>query len=172
MLCSDMSKQHGPSRDFDAMTNRRLEAAALFRDGIQLAEVARRLKVSRQSVSRWHASWREGGKKSLSGAGRAGRKPKLVASQLKDIEKALLLGPEENRISGQLWTLARVATVIKRLTGVHYHQGHVWRVLKRMGWSAQRPSRQAVERDEEAVQTWVKEVWPAVKKTPEMSEPS
>src|ERR1700752_3945270 len=167
-----MSTQQGPHRDFDAMPTRRMEAAALFREGIHLAEVARRLKVSRQSVSRWHASWRDGGKKSLSGAGRAGRKPKLVVSQLKEIEKALLAGPEENRISGQLWTLARIATVIKRLTGVQYHQGHVWRVLKQMGWSAQRPSRQAIERDEEEVQKWVKEVWPAVKKTPEMSEQS
>jgi transposase len=33
-----------------------------------------------------------------------------------------------------------------------------------MHWSPQKPARKAVERDEEAIQQWVKQDWPALKK--------
>ena len=64
-----------------------------------------------------------------------------------------------------LWTLPRVATVIERLTGVHYHPGHVWKILGAMDWSLQRPAKQARERDPEKVKFWLTKKWPAVKKT-------
>ena len=67
--------------------------------------------------------------------------------------------------STDLWTLRRVAEVIEALTGVQYHQGHVWRILRdSMGWSLQRPAKQAKERNEEAVKMWVSQTWPELKK--------
>ena len=64
-------------------------------------------------------------------------------------------------------TLARVAEVIERVTGVRYHRGHVWRILReQLGWTRQRPARRAVERDDEAIDRWVRERWPKVKKAP------
>jgi len=59
------------------------------------------------------------------------------------------------------------AEVIKRQTGVSYHPGYVWYILrKQLGWTWQRPSRRAVERDEEAIEQWVKQRWPQLKKEP------
>ena len=63
------------------------------------------------------------------------------------------------------------ATVIERLTGVHYHAGHVWYILRGLHWSLQRPARQARERDERAIRHWIAERWPTVKKTPDASAP-
>jgi len=54
---------------------------------------------------------------------------------------------------------------IEKITGVTYHPGHVWKVLRSMGWSRQRPARKAAERDDEAIEQWVNERWPRVKKT-------
>jgi len=54
--------------------------------------------------------------------------------------------------------------VIEQVTGVHYHPGHVWRVLQKMRWSLQRPAKQAKERNAEAVEEWKGETWPALKK--------
>ena len=68
--------------------------------------------------------------------------------------------------STDLWTLRRVAEVIEALTGVQYHQGHVWRILRdSMGWSLQRPAKQAKERNEEAVKVWISQTWPELKKS-------
>ena len=64
-----------------------------------------------------------------------------------------------------VWTLPRVAEVIERITGVAYHPGYVWYILRdQLGWSWQRPARQAVERDDEAIEHWVKQRWPQLKK--------
>jgi putative transposase len=37
---------------------------------------------------------------------------------------------------------------------------NVWRVLRQMGWSRQRPARRSAERDDEAIEQWVNERWP------------
>jgi transposase len=70
-----------------------------------------------------------------------------------------------------MWTLTRVAEVIETVTGVTYHPGHVWYILRDMGWSRQRPARRAIERDDAAIDAWVKNRWPAVKKTPDAGRP-
>jgi len=101
----------------------------------------------------------------LRAAGRAGRLPRLDADQLARVERALLQGPTANGFPTELWTLPRVAAVIEAVTGVAYHPGHVWRILRqRLGWSRQRPARRATERDDDAIEQWVKQRWPNVKK--------
>src|SRR5215216_8099898 len=61
------------------------------------------------------------------------------------------------------WTLPRIAEVIWRLTGVSYHPGHVWWLLRRHHWSPQRPARRASERDEKEIARWQAEEWPRIK---------
>jgi transposase len=161
----------GGRRDFDAMERRRKRAAQLFAQGKTQADIMRELEVSRQSVSRWHADWVAGGAKALRGAGRAGRLPELDAADLRRVERQIGKGPLANGYATDMWTLQRVAEVIEAETGVTYHPGHVWRILRQMGWSRQRPARRAVERDDEAIARWVKEDWPRVKKTPDAEGP-
>lgn len=166
-----MNSSVRPRQDFQALEARRLQAAKLFRAGAILASVARCLLVSRQSVTRWYRRWRKGGLAALRGAGRAGRKPKLDRPQLQQVDRALRQGARAHGFGTDLWTLPRVATVIERLTEVRYHPGHVWKVLGAMHWTLQRPARRARERRDEAVQQWVAERWPAVKKTPGAARP-
>jgi transposase len=54
------------------------------------------------------------------------------------IQRELLKGALAHGYSSDLWTLPRVAQVIEAATAVRYHPGHVWRVLRQMGWSLQR----------------------------------
>jgi transposase len=151
-------------RDFQGLEIRRFRAGQLFKDGKTQAEVAETLGVSRQSVSRWHLRFRHGGAKRLKGAGRAGRRPRLDANQLARIDVTLRRGARANGFQTSLWTLPRIAIIIKRLTGVKYHPGHVWRIIKRLDWSLQRPAKMAKERNMEAVRQWVSNRWPAIKK--------
>jgi transposase len=48
--------------------------------------------------------------------------------------------------------------------GVRYHEAHVWRILRQLGWSCQRPTGRALERDEEAIRYWKRVRWPQLKK--------
>jgi transposase len=164
---SSTQQKRRPRRDLKAMEERRMRAADLFRKGVIPAEVARQLSVSHQVVSDWRKVWRQGGRAALRGKGHAGRRRKLSPAQLRKVEKALKKGAEANGYTGDLWTLPRAAEVIKQVTGVSYHPGYVWYLLrKQLGWTWQRPSRRASERDDEAIEQWVKERWPQLKKEP------
>jgi len=130
-----------------------------------LAAISRQLNVSRQSVSRWCKQWKRAGIAGLKGAGRAGRKSRLDKKLLRQLDVALRKGARGHGFNTDLWTLPRVAIVIERVTGVHYHPGHVWKLLGAMDWTLQRPAKQARERNPEAVKYWVEKRWPEVKKT-------
>ena len=161
-----MASHVAPRRDFQALEDRRQHAARLFAAGHDTqGAIARRLGVSRQSVMRWYHAWRQDGRAGLRGAGRAGRKPRLSPAELGAVEAALRRGPGAFGFATALWTLPRVAVVIKRVAGVQYHPGHVWRVLGQLEWTLQRPAKRARERDEAAIRHWVTTRWPAVKKT-------
>jgi transposase len=146
-----------------AARQRRLQAARLFEQDLSQAEIARRLGVSRQTASRWHASWRQGGRAGLAGPGRWGRPSRLSEADCRRVERALLAGAVAQGFATDLWTLPRIAEVIWRLTGVSYHPGHVWWLLRRHGWSPQRPARRAAERDKQAIVRWRAEEWPRIK---------
>ena len=142
-----------------------MRAADLFRRGVIPAEIARQLGVTHQVVSEWRKAWRQGGRAALRAAGRAGRRPKLTTAQLARVERALAKGAEANGYVADVWTLPRVAEVIERATGVSYHPGYVWYILrKQLGWSWQRPARRALERNDEQIEQWVKQRWPQLKK--------
>lgn len=149
-----------------ALRERRSKAAKLFAAGATQAEVARRLGVSRVSAMRWYRAWRKGGAAALAVARPLGRPARLSGDQLKRVEQLLLRGASAHGYSTDLWTLPRMAAVIERETGERYHPGHVWRVLRGLGWSLQRPARRARERDEQAIESWRKRSWPRLKKTP------
>ena len=159
-------------RERDRLQARRLLAAELFAAGVTQAEVARQLEVSAQAVSVWHARWKQGGTDALRSRGPSGPAPRLSDAQLATVEQALLEGAAANGFVGELWTLDRIALVIERLTGVQHHPAHVWALLRRrLGWSVQRPVRRAAERDQDAIDRWVKQRWPAIKQTPNGAEP-
>ena len=153
------------------LRKRRQKAIAFFEQGQRQAAVAKVLKVSRQSVSRWYHDWINKDNQAIHGATRAGRKRWLSKEQVAQIQKELLKGAMAHGYSSDLWTLPRVAQVIEMATAVHYHPGHVWRVLRQMGWSLQRPTLRAKERDEQKIRLWKSRTWAKVKKTPKSGGP-
>ena len=60
----------------------------------------------------------------------------------------------------------RVGAVIERLYGVRFGQTQVWRILGFLGFSPQKPEKQAIERNEDLVRDWKRRTWPGLKKKP------
>jgi len=158
----------GMKRDFAALEKRRIEAVRLvIEEGLSQGQAARRVRAAQQSVSGWLRRYREEGRAGLAKAGRAGRKPRLSQEQLAQLESLLLAGPEAHGFPSPLWSCPREARLIRDRFGVRYHEGHVWKLLRALNWSPQRPVGKARERNEEAIRTWKKQTWPALKKKPE-----
>src|SRR6266851_1985329 len=88
----------------------------------------------------------------------------LSQSEVRDLERALKRGPEAFGFASGLWTASRVRAVIEYRTGVRYHEDHVWRILRKLNWSCQRPTGKALERDEQAIRQWQRVTWPRIKK--------
>ncbi|MFD8076082.1 winged helix-turn-helix domain-containing protein [Streptomyces sp. NPDC059718] len=139
----------------------RLDAGEMFAAGCGNAEVARVLRVHVRSVQRWRREWAERGEAGLVSKGPASL-PKVSDELFVKLEAALELGAVAHGWSDERWTLARIRTLIGRMFHKSYTVPGVCLLLHRHGWSPQVPARRAVQRDDEAVATWVKETWPAV----------
>jgi transposase len=161
-----MGNARGVRRDFKALEKRRLQALSLFAGNLNNSEIGRRLKVSNQTVSRWRNEIAVGGPEVLKAAGRAGRKPRLSEEDKEALIKGLLSGPEKLGYLTPLWTCERVGHLIDQEFGIDYHPGHVWKVLRQLNWSPQRPVGRALERNETAIAEWKRKTWPAIKKKP------
>ena len=145
-----------------AKAERRLEARRLLDEGVAQAEVARRLKVSRQSVSVWaRLSASE-----LAIVRAVGRKSTFKEPDRQWLRAALLRGARANGFATDLWTLPRVAQTLALKRAKRFSKVHVWRILGQLGFSCQKPEGRARERNEPAIRTWKQEQWPALKKKP------
>src|SRR6266498_4071021 len=143
----------------------RLQAAGWFAAGVPVPEVARRLRVSQTAVYGWRQRWRRGGEQALASKGHGGSRCRLDESRLRRLADALEEGPAVHGFGAdQRWTLARVSDLIARMFHTRYTLRGLSYLLHRIGWSVQVPTHRAVERDEAAIATWRREVWPAGKR--------
>ena len=155
-----------PKGSAEELEARRMLGGTLLQQGKGIREVARLLGVTPTSVVRWKQALEEGGLEALTAKPHPGRPPALSAEQKGALEAILRQGPLAAGFATDLWTLDRVAQVIQTHFGVKYHPSHVWRILRGLGWSPQKPERRARERDEDAIAAWRDETWPQVKKKP------
>lgn len=155
-----------PSGSPQELEQRRLRALRLLSEGFAPVEVARQIGVDRRSVRRWKASARKGGAKAVAARPASGRPRRLVARDLTRLRRLLLKGAQAAGLPTDLWTCPRVSWLIQRQFGVRYHPAHVSRLLHGLGFSPQKPTRRAIERDEPRIRAWIEQDWPRVKKTP------
>jgi len=149
----------------EVLEQRRRRGIALLKEGYTPVEVARRMGVDRRSVRRWKAAYRKHGQAGIAARPTPGRPACLSPGQKKRLVAMLLKGARAGGFATDLWTCPRVAQLIWDRFGVDYHVDHVGRLLHGLGFSPQKPTRRAIERDEDEIQRWVKEDWPRVKKT-------
>ena len=154
-------RPHGSAKTLE---QRRRRAVELLKSGLTMEEVSHRVGTSTASVSRRNQAFREGGSKALAAKPVPGRPRKLQDAECRRLLELLLKGAMAYGYPNELWTLKRIARVILRQFGVHYHPNHVWRVLRQRRWSCQVPERRPVQRDEEAVEHWKRYKWPHIKK--------
>jgi hypothetical protein len=68
--------------------------------------------------------------------------------------------------SGEVWNSRRLAVAIKREFGVEYHPDHCGYLVRKMGYSMQKPVERATQRNEQAIEHWKTHRWPLLKKKP------
>lgn len=142
---------------------RRLRAGELFEQGTPNVLIAEALGVSSAAVSMWRGMWEEGGAEALRSLGRPAYPCLLTEDQVEVLITELERGAVAHGFETERWTLARVNEVIERLFGVCFaDDSGVWRLLKRIGWSAHRAGRRSAARDPEAIARFRGVTWPSI----------
>jgi transposase len=150
-----------PTGTSEQLAARRRQGLRLLGAGKSTTEIAERLGVTARSVRRWRQEVQCPKPKAQRPPGRPSR---LSAKHLQRLEKELKRGAYAHGYAEDYWTLDRVAHLIWQRFAVRYHPSAVWHILRRMGWSCQRPQRRPFGQDDQAVAHWRRYLWPQIKK--------
>ena len=143
---------------------RRFRAWELQQQGWKVGQIAVALGVTHGAVSQWLKRARLQGLPALAHRKPPGSPSRLTAAQQAQIPALLRRGAKAWGFESELWTRARIATVLEREFGVRYHLAHLSRLLDRWGWTLQKPARQARQRQEKKVREWRERSFPAAEK--------
>lgn len=149
--------------DYEALRHRCVELKEV---GWKQADIARAFGLTRAWVSQTLKTFRQQGEAGLTTGKRTGAPSRLTIKQLDELTTELAKGAEHHGFSGQVWTRLRINQVIGKLFGVSYDPSQIGRLLKKVGWSCQKPARLARQQDPQAVVNWQEERLPALKKSP------
>lgn len=142
----------------------RIRCIELLQEGHIPFHVARMLGRSPSWVNSTQKRYATGGAEALKGIKHPGGKPKISAGQVDELIKELEKGAPAHGFMGDLWTRKRVGAVIERLFGQKYDPSQIGRILKKAGWSKQKPQVKAGQQKPEKVREWKEERLSALKK--------
>lgn len=146
----------------------RRQAVYLHEEGLNYTEIAKVLKVNRNSVSAWIGIYEEKGIEGLKPKKRGptlGTNLQISVDQQSRIKKMLIDNdPEQMKLPFALWTREAVGLLIKQETGKDLDLRQVGRYLKRWDFTPQRPIKRAYQRNDKAVKKWLDEEYPSIKK--------
>jgi transposase len=147
------------------LTQLRKRAVEAVQSGETPATVARVFGVHRYTVYSWLARFRCGGEDALSAHKRGGRPPLLDAKKLLWIyDTVTMKSPQQMKFPFALWTSKMIAQLIQDKYGIRLSKASVCRLLNQLGLTPQRPVWQAYQQKPEAVASWLKHEYPAIKK--------
>lgn len=128
-------------------------------------DIASALGLTEGWVSQTLKKYRELGSDGLLARKPPGSLPKLTPEQLSELVEEMKLGAVSHGFPGHIWTRSRVNEVIGKLFGVSYDLTQVGRILKKLGWSLQRPAKKARQQNKQKVEQWREQTVPDLKKS-------
>src|SRR5947209_4888065 len=154
-------RSKGSASELEAVRRR---AVQMVLDGRTQAAVAVALGVHSVTVAKWVARHRAAGARGLAAQPTPGRPRFLTPEQDQQVREWLAQKPTEHGFRTDLWTARRVAELIRRNFGVEFHPNYLREWLTQRGYSPQRPTRRARQRNEEVIMYWLAHDWPRIQK--------
>jgi len=158
-------KQDARKLTHKELTELRIRGITSVQAGESPEVVARVFGISRMTIYNWLALYRRGGWHALDAKKRGGRPRKLDAKAIRWVYNTVTMkNPLQLRFPFALWTCGMLVDLIKRQFGISLSRSSVSRLLKQLGLSPQRPLRRAYQQNQEAVEQWLKEDFPRIRK--------
>jgi transposase len=141
----------------------RVDAVKRVQAGESPEDVAAGLGINRRTIYRWLAAFHYGGDKALAAKPIPGAPPKLDAKQMQRLARIVRTkDPLQMNFEFALWTLAIIRELIRREFSVALSEVSVGRMMKRLGFTPQRPLYRAWQQNAALVETWREKEFPAI----------
>ena len=141
----------------------RCGAVARVAAGESPEAVAAGLGINRRTIYRWLSSYHYGGDDAIKAKPVPGAPRKLNDKQLAKLARLIReQTPLQLKFEFALWTLAIIRELIRREFGVGLSEVSVGRLMKRLGFSAQRPLYRAWQQDSALVERWRAQDYPRI----------
>jgi transposase len=152
----------------EAQAQIRITAVQRVLDGESPEEVVKSIGFNRRIIYHWLTLYRFGGFEALQVHKSNGRPPKLNAGQMMRLYNIIKdETPRQYTFPFALWTIEMIREVIRGLFKVSMSGVSVWRTLRALGLSAQRPRHVAYQQNEEAVEEFLSKEYPEIQKEAE-----
>ncbi len=133
----------------------RIQGLVLVSQGIGERRAAQIVGVGLRTLQEWIFKYRRGGLQGLGKRPRPGRTPKFTKAQLEELDRIIEKGPESVGLDTGVWTAPLAADLVKKLFGVRYHPDHMRRILRRLRFSVQLPTKVLSRADPEKQAQWL-----------------
>jgi len=141
----------------------RRDAVKRVESGESAEAVAQGLGINRRTIYRWLAAYHAGGADALTAKPILGAPPKLDAKQMNKLSRMIRdKNPQQFGFEFALWTLAMVRELISRQFQVNLSEVSVGRLMKRIGFTPQRPLYRAWQQDPLLVERWREHEYPKI----------
>lgn len=144
----------------------RIQGIMLSLEKHSVSDIARLLHVHRSTAHEWVLLWNAYGKQGLYEGHRSGRPCNLSDEDKVRLNDIVDSGPVAYGLQTGVWSSSIIAKIIEDEFAVHYHSGHVRKILKEMGFSVQRPTTKLVQADPAKQNKWTRYTYPNLKKKP------
>lgn len=148
----------------DALETLRKGAVGRINSGESPEEVAKGLGINRRTIYRWLSAYHYGGEDALNAKPIPGAPPKVSAQVLQKLAKIVReKNPLQEKFEFALWTLAMLRELLRRDFGIKISEVSVGRLMKRIGFTPQRPLYRAWQQDKQLVDSWLTTEYPKIK---------
>ena len=159
-----MKMNDGRKLSHEALEQIRISSVLRVEAGESPEAVIKSVGFERVCIYRWISAYRYGGIDALRAKKLNGRPPIMTGEQLMKLFAVITKEtPEQYKFPFALWTIAIIRELIRRLFGIRLSPVSVWRTLKKLGLSPQKPLRRAYQKKADAVQKFLKEEFPKIK---------
>jgi len=161
-----MPKIDGRTIDHKTLEHlRKLAIQRVIEDGEAPSDVMKSLGLCRTTIYPWLRRYEDKGMEALVQKIAQGPEPKLTDKQRQQVKRWILgKDPRQYGFDFGLWSRRIVRELIAAKFGIELGLTAVGRLLASLDITPQKPLRRAYERDPAAVQQWVEETYPQLKK--------
>lgn len=156
------NKKDGRSINRDVLEHLRMQAIKLWKKDKKVRDIAEDFGVTLSAVYKWIKDYKRQGLNGLKKRKAKGAKPKLSGNEVKKLVELIRKTADNYGFESPLWDCKKIRQLILEKFKKSLHFSNVWRLLKKLGLSPQKPKRQAMQRDEKEVKAWIRNEWPKI----------